>query len=159
MEKKSSCGENQVVGERKREMKRERGKEKIFPVFQRSELNSLRTKVGPRNKSYTWVPKSEFFVEAPRGWGFFPILVPLFLRDVNGRVVQPKHETKFSNIGTVFQTIQDWVLKVGIRVSFGSGTIGNAGIFVLNYFRNNFWAEFQNCLMAEFIAVNDSLEN
>ena len=50
--------------------KRERGKEKIFPVFRRSELNSLRTKVGSRNESYMWVSKSEFFVEAPRGRGF-----------------------------------------------------------------------------------------
>ena len=54
--------------ERKRKM--ERGKEKIFPVFQRSELDSPRTKVGPLNKSYVWVPKFEFFVEAPRGRSF-----------------------------------------------------------------------------------------
>ena len=25
------------------------------------------------------------------------------------------------------------------------------------FFRNSFWAEFQDCLMAEFIVVNDSL--
>ena len=54
--------------ERKR--KRERRKEKIFPMFRRSELDSPRPKVGPRNESYAWVPKSEFFVEAPRGRGF-----------------------------------------------------------------------------------------
>ena len=47
-----------------------RGKEKIFPMFQRSELDSPRTKVSPRNESYAWVPKSEFFVEASRGRGF-----------------------------------------------------------------------------------------
>ena len=56
------------MGERKR--KRERGKEKIFPVFRLSELDSLRTKVGPRNESYAWVPKFEFFVKTPRGMGF-----------------------------------------------------------------------------------------
>ena len=63
MEKK-----NQAMGETK--MKRERGKAKIFPVFRRSKLYCPRTKVGPRNESYTWVLKSEFFVEAPRGRGF-----------------------------------------------------------------------------------------
>ena len=62
-------GENQAVGERKR--KRERGKEKIFPVFRQSELDSPRTKVGQRNESYAWVSKSEFLVETPRDRGFF----------------------------------------------------------------------------------------
>ena len=65
---KTKVEKNQAVGERKRKM--ERGKEKIFPVFRWSELDSLRTKVGPRNESYTWAPKSEFFVEVPRGRGF-----------------------------------------------------------------------------------------
>ena len=37
-------------------------------------------------------------------------------------MVQPKQGTKFLDIGTVFRTIQDWVLKVGIRAGFGSGT-------------------------------------
>ena len=59
---------NQAVGERKRES--EKGKEKILLVFRRSELNSLRTKVGSHNESYAWVPKSEFFIEAPRGMSF-----------------------------------------------------------------------------------------
>ena len=58
----SPWGENQVV--------RERGKENIFLVFQRSELDSPRTKVGLRNESYAWVAKSKFFVEAPRSRGF-----------------------------------------------------------------------------------------
>ena len=62
MEKK-----NQVVGERKR--KRDRGKEKIFSVFRKLELDSPRTKVGPH--SHMWVPKSEFFVKVQRGKGFF----------------------------------------------------------------------------------------
>ena len=62
MEKKSSRGE--------RKRKREREKEKIFPVFRRSELDSLRIKVGPRNESYAWVSKSEFFIETPKGRGF-----------------------------------------------------------------------------------------
>ena len=66
--KKQVVRENKVVRERKR--KREKGKEKIFPMFRQSELDSPRTKVGPHNESYTRVPKSEFFVEAPRGRGF-----------------------------------------------------------------------------------------
>ena len=45
-------------------------------------------------------------------------------------MVQPKHETEFSDIGTDFYTVQDWVLKVGIQAGFGSGTAGNSGIFV-----------------------------
>ena len=59
-------------------MKRKRGKEKIFLVFRRSELDSSRTKVGPRNESYTWVSKSEFFVEAPRGRVFSYVGSSLF---------------------------------------------------------------------------------
>ena len=39
----------------------------IFPVFRRLELDSPRTKVGPRNESYVWLPKSEFFVKSPIG--------------------------------------------------------------------------------------------
>ena len=66
--KNQVVGENQSMWERKR--KGERGKENIFPVFRRSELDSPRAKVGPHNESYAWVPKSEFFVEAPRGRGF-----------------------------------------------------------------------------------------
>ena len=53
-----------------RKSKNERGKEKIFPVFQQLVLDSPRTKVGPCNESYVWVSKSEVFVEAPRGRGF-----------------------------------------------------------------------------------------
>ena len=45
-------------------------------------------------------------------------------------MVQPKHETVFSDIETDFHMVQDWVLKVSIRAGFGSGTAGNAGIFV-----------------------------
>ena len=59
--------ESHTVGERK---KKERGKERIFPVFRCSKLNSPRTKVGPRNESYAWVPKSKIFIEAPGGRGF-----------------------------------------------------------------------------------------
>ena len=66
--KKENGKKKNSVWERKR--KRERGKEKIFPVFRLSKLNSPRTKVGPRNESYAWVPKSEFFVETPKGRGF-----------------------------------------------------------------------------------------
>ena len=49
-------------------------------------------------------------------------------------MVQPKHGTEFLDIGTVFRTVQDWVLKVDFRVGFGSGTAGNAWIFVVNSF-------------------------
>ena len=42
------------------EKKREKGKERILPEFRWSELDSPGTKVGPRNESYAWVPKSEF---------------------------------------------------------------------------------------------------
>ena len=49
-------------------------------------------------------------------------------------MVQPKHGTEFLDIGTVFQTVQGWVLKVGIWVGFGSETAGNARIFVVNGF-------------------------
>ena len=70
--------------------------------------------------------------------GFSPILVPLYLRAVNGRVVHPKHETEFSDIGTVFWTVQDWILKASLQASFGSGTARNAGIFVVNCFSKQF---------------------
>ena len=36
----------------------------------------------------------------------------------------PNHGTEFSDIGTVFQIVQDWVSKVSIRAYFGSGTTG-----------------------------------
>ena len=49
-------------------------------------------------------------------------------------MVQPKHGNDFFDIGTVFQTVKDWVLKVSIRVAFGFGTAGNVRIFVVNYF-------------------------
>ena len=57
---------------------REKGKERegkkrfsrCFDCRSSIELDSPRTKVGPRNESYAWVPKSEFFVEALRGRGF-----------------------------------------------------------------------------------------
>ena len=49
-------------------------KRKIFPAFQRSKLDDPRIKVGPRNKSYAWVPKSVGFVELQEV-GNFPTLV------------------------------------------------------------------------------------
>ena len=53
--------ESKFVGNRKG--KKKNNKAFDFPVFRLSELNSLRTKVGPCNKSYVWVQKSEFFVK------------------------------------------------------------------------------------------------
>ena len=53
-------------------------------------------------------------------------------------MVQPKHGTEFLDIGTIFWTVQDWILKVGIRADFGSGTNGNAGILVVNCFSEQF---------------------
>ena len=49
-------------------------------------------------------------------------------------MVQPKHGIEFSDIGTIFRIVQDWVLKVGIRAVFGSGTAENAGIFCCELF-------------------------
>ena len=49
------------------------------------------------------------------------------------------HGTEFSNIRTVFQTIHDSVLKVGILAGFGSGTVGKCMLdFVVNFFWDNF---------------------
>ena len=79
--------------------KEERGKDNIFHVFRRSELDCPRTKVGLHNESYT------------------------YLRVINGHMVQPKQKTEFSDIGIVFRTTHDWVLKVGIRAGFSSGTV------------------------------------
>ena len=108
---------------RRREKKKKRKKRKRhFPsrslVNRRSKGVGARDKVSPCNESYAWVSKSKFFVEALRGRGFSPILVPLYLRAVNGRVVQPKHGIEFSDIGIVFWTVQDWVLKVSIQAGF-----------------------------------------
>ena len=50
----------------------------------------------------------------------------------------PKHGTEFSDIGTIFRTVQDWVLNVGIGAGFGSGTAGNTGIFIVNCFSKQF---------------------
>ena len=51
----------------------------------------------------------------------------------------PNHGTEFSNIGTVFRTIQDWILKVDIRAGFGSRTIGKCMLdFVVNCFPRQF---------------------
>ena len=69
-------------------------KEKHFPS--RSPLNrqskrfGAREKVGPRNESYAWVPKSEFFVKAKKGKGFLLHWFPFHLRAVIGRMVQPQ---------------------------------------------------------------------
>ena len=47
----------------------------------------------------------------------------------------PNHGIEFSDIGTVFQTVQDRVLMVGIRVVFCSRKVGKCMLdFVVNYF-------------------------
>ena len=53
-------------------------------------------------------------------------------------MVQPKHGTEFFDIGTLFRTVQDWVLKVGIWAGFHFEIVGNARIFVVNYFSKPF---------------------
>ena len=46
----------------KRKKRGDRDRE-IFPIFRRSKLDGPRVKVGPRNETYAWVPKSESFVQ------------------------------------------------------------------------------------------------
>ena len=53
-------------------------------------------------------------------------------------MVQPKHGTEFLDIRTIFRAVQDCVLKVGILAVFGSGKAGNARIFVVNCFLEQF---------------------
>ena len=56
MRKKESGKKNQSLGKIKcggeKKKIRERGKEKIFPVFRRSKLDNPRTKVGSCNENY-----------------------------------------------------------------------------------------------------------
>ena len=61
-EKKKKKGEEKEKRRRKRKKGEER-KRKIFSAFRLSKLDSLRIKVGPRNESYSWVPKSMDFIE------------------------------------------------------------------------------------------------
>ena len=42
---------------------RGRGKIEDFPTFRWSKLDGPKIKVGPRNDSYAWVPKSKRFVK------------------------------------------------------------------------------------------------
>ena len=57
-------------GERRKKKKRERHFPSRSLVNRWSKCVGARDKVGPCNKSYAWVSKSEFFVEALRGKGF-----------------------------------------------------------------------------------------
>ena len=56
------------------EKEREKKNERRFPLRslanRRLKLVEARGKVGLCDKGYAWVPKSEFFVEAPKGRGF-----------------------------------------------------------------------------------------
>ena len=56
------------------------------------------------------------------------------------------HGIEISDFGIVFRTVQDWVLKVGIRAGFGSRTVGNAGIFIVNYFLEQFSGQVSGLL-------------
>ena len=52
----------------------------------------------------------------------------------------PNHGTEFSDIRTIFQTVQDWVLKVSILAGFGFRTVGKCMLdFVVNYFLGQFF--------------------
>ena len=51
------------IGHKRREEEREEKKRGIFPAFRRSNPDSLKVKVGPRNEGYTWVPKFGSFVK------------------------------------------------------------------------------------------------
>ena len=42
-----------------------------YPANRWSKLIGARCKVGLRDKGYEWVPKSEFFVEVPKGRGSY----------------------------------------------------------------------------------------
>ena len=54
------------MGERKRE---------DFPTFRRSNLDGPRIKVGPRNESYAWVPKSGSFVKLQEVGNFLTFII------------------------------------------------------------------------------------
>ena len=58
--KKKEVGKKKSGRKQGRKGKRKR---ENFSVFRRSKLGSSRIKFGPRNESYTWVPKSVGFVE------------------------------------------------------------------------------------------------
>ena len=51
------------VGKEKQGRKEEERGREDFPAFRLSKLDGLRIKVGPRNESYAWVPKSVCFVK------------------------------------------------------------------------------------------------
>ena len=73
-EKKKKGGRAVGGGEEKEKEKKKKKKERKFPsrslANQRSKLVGARGKVGLRDNGYTWVLKSEFFVEVPKGRGF-----------------------------------------------------------------------------------------
>ena len=53
--------------------------------------------------------------------------------------LSPNHGTKFSDIGTVFRIVKDWVLKVDIWIGFGSRMVGKCMLdFVVNCFSGQF---------------------
>ena len=128
-------------------MKRERGKKKIFPVFRRSELDSLRTKFCPCNESYEWVPKSEFLVEAPRGrvfsyTGSFSLKGRKWLYGT-----APTMGLSFRTLGLFFYSSRLgcegrcsgrlWVSErpeKAFRVGFGSGTAGKCMLDFVCFF-------------------------
>ena len=68
-------------------------------MFRRSEVDRPRIKVDLLAASYEYVQKKK---KKQKEIGFSSTLVPLNLKVVNGRVVQPNHGTEFSDIRTVF---------------------------------------------------------
>ena len=77
------------MGGEEEEKKKERHFLSRSPVNRWSKRVGASDKVGPRDESYAWVPKTAGFV-AFQKVRFSPTLVPLNLRVVNDCVVQPQ---------------------------------------------------------------------
>ena len=86
---KEEEGEPCVGGEEKEKKIEERHFPSRSPANRRSKCVGARDKIGSRDESYAWVPETAGFI-AFQKVEFSPTLVPLNLRAVNGRVVQPQ---------------------------------------------------------------------
>ena len=56
--------------EKEKRKKKERHLPSRSPANRRSKRIGVRDKVGQCDESYTWVPKSDFFIEVPKGKSF-----------------------------------------------------------------------------------------